>query len=171
MATATDILTTIGSLATALAVVVALAFGAIQVRNESQRRRDTMAFSLLDSFQGQALADSLRCVLALPDGADPASIERDLEATRAAEAIDYVMESWGIGVYERVIDLHTLDRACGGIVRASWRKLKPYVLSRRAKYGDPNWGEWFQWLVERMDEDPAPGKAEGAHVAFRDWRR
>jgi hypothetical protein len=30
-------------------------------------------------------------------------------------------------------------------------------------------GEWFQWLAERMEQYPAPGKAQGAAAAFRDW--
>ena len=31
-------------------------------------------------------------------------------------------------------------------------------------------GEWYQWLAERIDEYPAPGKTVGAPVAFKDWR-
>jgi hypothetical protein len=160
---------TLASVATALTLFVAVVFGIFQMRIESQRRRDAAAMSLLQSFQEMQLADALRVVLSLSDAASPAEVAAEAERVRAAEAVNYVMESWGIGVFERVIDLHTLDRACGGIVRACWRKLAPYVVSRRKQYGD-NWGEWFQWLVERMAEDPAPGKALGAHVAFRNWR-
>lgn len=167
---ATDI-NTIANIATAGTLLVALAFGVAQVRMDAQRRKDTAALSMLTSWQDPALADALRCVLSLPDAADPALIEADPEKERAAEQIDYIMESWGIGVFERIIDLHTVDRGCGGIVRSSWRKLGPYVASRRVKYGDPNWGEWFQWLVERMEEDPVPGKAAGAHVTHARWRR
>jgi hypothetical protein len=31
-------------------------------------------------------------------------------------------------------------------------------------------GEWFQWLAEQLEAHPAPGKAEGAHLVFKDWR-
>jgi hypothetical protein len=31
--------------------------------------------------------------------------------------------------------------------------------------------EWFQWLAERLEEDPAPGKAQGAWVAHEAWKR
>jgi hypothetical protein len=30
-------------------------------------------------------------------------------------------------------------------------------------------GEWFQWLAERLDEYPAPGKDVSAPLADRTW--
>lgn len=32
------------------------------------------------------------------------------------------------------------------------------------------YGEWFQWLAERMDENPAKGKSQRAHLFHRSWR-
>ncbi|HVL87570.1 MAG TPA: hypothetical protein VM681_06150 [Candidatus Thermoplasmatota archaeon] len=151
-------------------IVGGVLFAGIQLRNFRMQRRDAVVIPLVQCFQEPHLAASLRRVLSLPDSADPATIEADPDLLQAAEAINYTMESWGIIVFERSTDLHTLDRACGGIVRTAWRKLGPFVASRRQRYDNPAWGEWFQWLAERLSEHPAPGKDVGAHVAFRDWR-
>jgi len=43
------------------------------------------------------------------------------------------------------------------------------VVARRATLG-AMFGEWFQWLAERIDEYPAPGKDVGAPIAFKDWK-
>ncbi len=82
----------------------------------------------------------------------------------------FVFETAGAMVYDGVLPLHFVDRIMGGITRFSWRRAAAYTRSERERMGSPSAGEWWQWLVERMDEDPAPSRKEGAHVAFRDWR-
>ena len=59
----------------------------------------------------------------------------------------------------------------GGLVRQLWNRLQNFIYDRREKFDNPNDGEWFQWLVERLDEDPAPNKDQGAYHAFRNWKR
>lgn len=79
------------------------------------------------------------------------------------------MEAAGLRVFECVLPLHLVDRQMGGMARVDWRKVRRYVEAERAS-GYVNVGEWWQWLVERMELDPTPGKTRGTHVAFRDWR-
>ena len=70
-------------------------------------------------------------------------------------------------VYEGVIDLHMLDRIAGGQVRGSWPRLHKWVKQEREMTGIVSVGEWWQWLYERVEENPDPGKAAGAYVSFR----
>jgi hypothetical protein len=62
-----------------------------------------------------------------------------------------------------------VDHLCGGYVRASWKRVRPIVLAQRENVG-PMFGEWYEWLANRIDQFPAPGKDVGAPVAFKDWR-
>jgi hypothetical protein len=83
--------------------------------------------------------------------------------------VGHAFESLGVMVFYRLLPLHLVDHLIGGYVRASWLRLRPYVEMRQAQLG-PMFGEWFQWLAERLSESPAPGKDIGAFEAYKDWR-
>lgn len=83
--------------------------------------------------------------------------------------MSHVFESLGVLVYHRLLPLHLVDHLCGGYVRASWKRIKPLVLAQRKGLG-ATFGEWYQWLAERIEEYPAPGKDIGAPVAFKGWK-
>jgi hypothetical protein len=72
-------------------------------------------------------------------------------------------------VFHRLLPLHLVDHLLGGYVRAAFKRAGRYVIGRRAEVG-VMFGEWFQWLAERLQEYPAPGKAENAAVVHRRWK-
>jgi len=47
------------------------------------------------------------------------------------------------------------------------RREHKWIEAEGASIGSPNVGEWWQWLYERMEADPDPGKAAGAYVSFK----
>jgi hypothetical protein len=55
--------------------------------------------------------------------------------------LDFVFETAGVMVHDGVLPPHT-------------PKSERERMNRQAA------GEWWQWLVERMDKDPAPGRKE-----------
>jgi hypothetical protein len=59
----------------------------------------------------------------------------------------------------------------GGWVRGTWRRLGRWVEAERVDKRSPNVGEWWQWLYEQLQDDPDLGKAQGAHIAYRERRR
>ena len=71
----------------------------------------------------------------------------------AEESVDHVLD--------------VMDRIGGGVVRGTWRRLHGWVEAERVAMRTPNVGEWWQWLYERMEANPAPGKAAGAYVSFK----
>ena len=73
-------------------------------------------------------------------------------------------------VYQRIVPLDTLDLLVGGIIRASWKRLRPYIEEQRREKGFPNIAEWFEWLAERLEKYGRSEKALGTHVAFKDWK-
>ena len=61
------------------------------------------------------------------------------------------MESLGILVAEKLINLDLIDKTLGSFVTTSWKKYKPCFLDIREKAPDPFLGEYFQWLAEQID--------------------
>lgn len=159
----------IGGVATAIAVIIAVTFGILQFRQMETQRRQAATQHYLASVSTPQVVNAVQRLLKLPDDAPPEMIASDPQLRQELVYLDWAMEGAGLFVYNRAADLHDVDRIMGGFTRGVWRKVRRYVEAERADW--PNFGEWWQWLVERMDEDPAPGKREGAHVAFRSWRR
>jgi hypothetical protein len=62
------------------------------------------------------------------------------------------MESLGILVAERVINIDLVDKTLGSFVTGSWVKYKILMMDMREKIPDPYMAEYFQWLAERLDE-------------------
>lgn len=162
---------TLANLATALTLVGGLIFGVIQVRHARQQRQDAVVLAIMQTLQTPEVARPARAIMNLPPDVATERIVGDPELRATADQVILFFEGWGLMVHSRLVDLHALDRAGGGAVRGSWRRLRGYVEWQREQSHDVSFGEWFQWLAERMHEDPAPGKAEGAHVAYRNWSR
>ncbi len=159
----------IASIASALAVIVALVFGVLQVRHLTKTRAIFSSAELVRTMQTQEFTSAVGIVAKLPDHAAPDHFRRDPDAVAAAVLLGHVYESLGVLVYYRILPLRLVDDLLGGYVRMSWAKLGPFIESRRKELG-VSYGEWTQWLAERLLEVAAPAKKVGAHVAHRDWR-
>jgi hypothetical protein len=161
-------LATAANLATTVAVVVAVVFGIAELRRVARERRDAAAVEIVRAAQTPEIIRAVGRILKLPDDADPQVIRSDPALLEAAMAVYFACEMWGSIVFEGVIDLHLLDRMVGGWVRSAWVRLRRWIAAERIDNRNPNVGEWWQWLYERFEADPEPGKAQGAHIAFRD---
>lgn len=62
------------------------------------------------------------------------------------------MESLGILVAERLLDIDLVDKPLGSFVTTAWEKYKKIFLDIREKQPDPFLGEYFQWLAENIDK-------------------
>ena len=157
----------LSDLLTDLAVVFGVIFGLIQLRQAIRIRRDHAAVDIVRTVQTQEVRRAFEHIMKLPDDTDPKLIRDDPALLQAALAVDSACEMWGCMVYEKVVDHRMLDRMVGGWIRATWLRLRPWVESERTASRNPNVGEWWQWLHERLEADADPAKARGAHVAYR----
>jgi hypothetical protein len=163
-------LATVANIATSVAVIVAVVFGLTELRRGGRDRRDRAAVEVVRSVQTQESFRAVGRILNLPDDADPELIRSDPALFEAAMLVYFACEMLGSIVFERVVELHTLDRMVGGWVRATWVRLRRWVESERIEDRNANVGEWWQWLYEQLEADPDPGKALGTHVAYRGKR-
>ncbi len=60
-------------------------------------------------------------------------------------------------------------RHFGGSVVLLWRKLATWVEESRQESSQDTVYEWFQWLAERLQEQPEFDMLAGAHVKHRNW--
>ena len=151
-------------------VIGAALFGVVQIRELRRQRGEAAALSFLQATQSPHMFRAAHAIASLPDGLS----ERELlsRSPQMRDNVDQVyatFETLGYMVYRGLVPLHVAEEFSGGSARGCFRKLARVVEAERARSG-PNAYEWFQWLVDRMEEHPSPGKGTGAHVAFRDWR-
>jgi hypothetical protein len=152
---------------TAIAVVVGIIFGLVELRQATRNRRDHAAVDIVRTVQTQEVRQAVRQIFDLPLDADPQLIRNDPELLAAALAVDSACEMWGCMVFEGVVDHKLLDRMVGGWVRGTWTRLRAWVESERAETQSVNVGEWWQWLYELLESDPDLGKKLGAHISYR----
>ena len=152
---------------TAIAVVIGIVFGLIELRQATRNRRDHAAVDIVRTVQTQEVRQAVRRIFDLPLDADPQLIRNDPELLAAALAVDSACEMWGCMVFEGVVDHQLLDRMVGGWVRGTWTRLHVWVEAERVETQSVNVGEWWQWLYELLEADPDPEKKPGAHIGYQ----
>jgi hypothetical protein len=164
-----SLLTSLLPYASILAVLVAIVMGTLTLRQWHRARHLAATAELVHTIQNAEFNRAIARIVELDPETPAERVGSDREAAAAMLAVGHMFESLGVLVFHRALTLELVDHLVGGYIRASWLRLRPYVEHRRAELG-ATFGEWFQWLAERLEERPARGKREGAHVAFRSWR-
>ena len=149
----TDIITIVANLALTLSLIVAVIFGIAQVRAGARDRRERLTLETLRNFQSREFAEHIYYI----NSHNMPSTREELFALPAKEQITFIqfgqeMESIGILVAEKFIDIDLVDKTLGSFVVTAWEKYKIMFTDIREKQSDPFLGEYFQWLAERIDE-------------------
>jgi hypothetical protein len=143
----------IANIALALSVVVALIFGIVQVRAAANDRRERLTLETLRNFQTREFAELIYYIRLIKT---PLSREEFFALPEKDQILmiqaSQLMESLGMLVYEKFIDLSLVDKTLGTYVSTTWEKYKPMFTDMRESLPDPYLGEYFQWLAERIDE-------------------
>ena len=141
------------NIALTLSVIVGLVFGIAQVRAAARDRRERLTLETLRNFQSREFAELIHHLSfrEMPTSRD------ELRARPANEQVMFIqfsqeMESLGMLVAERLIDIALVEKTLGSFVTTSWEKYKTAYLDIREQTPDPYLGEYFQWLAERIDE-------------------
>jgi len=157
-------------LAEALAVIVAVAFAVIQIRQYRRDKNREAAMVLLKSFQTPSFAKALTLVYHLPEGLSRLEVEAKLgDDFHLVYALMTTWESLGILVHRGEISLEMVDDFFSGPITVSWRKLKGQVAGEREEVGRETIGEWFEWLADRFADRESAEPPVPAHIAHRDW--
>ena len=163
-------ISSIVQMVTLLTLIAGFVFGILEVRRNRRAKEEKGALDVLSITVNPDHIRASYTILDLPQNCDHQTIAVSAALRDAANTLMVQYEFLGNLVYQRMVPLLTVDLLMGGIIRASWKRLRPYIEEERKIRHLANIAEWFQWLVERLDEYGRTDKSEGAHVAYRDWK-
>jgi hypothetical protein len=164
-------LATLGSLGTAAAVIVALVFGIVQVRDGRRKRREDATVNALTVLTTVEFARMWQHFRSFPPKIGVKELRAMDPDTRLAWTyFNALTENWGLLVHERVLDLDFLDRATGDVILGIWAKAKEDIVETRATLGSDDVLEWTQWLAERIAARRHERHHKPAYAAFADWK-
>jgi hypothetical protein len=143
----------IANVAIALSFLLGLVFGVAQVRAAALDRRERLTLETLRAFQTRDFVSLMHFITARDM---PATMEA-MRALPDGDQVNYIqfaqeMESVGILVAQKLINLDLVDITLGSFVITAWDKYKAVFADIRKKQPDPFLGEYFQWLAERITE-------------------
>jgi hypothetical protein len=149
----TELITNIANISLALSVIVAVVFGITQFRADARDRHERLTLEALRNFQSREFCE---LILYVTTSELPAS-QVEMRKLTANEQIMLIqlgqeMESLGMMVYEKLINIDLVDKTLGSFVIIAWEKYKPMFMNIRVDQPDPFLGEYFQWLAESIDK-------------------
>jgi hypothetical protein len=159
-------------MAIALSFIVALVFGIAQVRTAERDRRERLTLESLRNFQSREFVELMLYITSN----DLPSSRKEMNALPGNERVILIqfaqeMESLGILVAERFIDVDLVDKTLGSLVVTAWEKYKIMFLDMREKLPDPFLGEYFQWLAEQIDRRMRENPRKPFHEAHTSLQR
>jgi hypothetical protein len=152
------------------AVIVAVAIGVQQVQSYRSQRKRESALSLVQSFETPQFARGCFNLINIPDGLTRKELEEHLgDRIDDMWLLATTFESLGILVFHRELELDMVEDFFSGVILVAWRKLRTVAEEVRAE-GRETYFEWFQWLVERIQEHEQSRPAVPAHIEHRGWK-
>ena len=154
----------------ALTIITGAAFAAVQYTEYRRRARIQSATELCRRFTEPQLARAVSIVRQLPDNVSKQQMEAlDPECQEAAQIVGMTFETMGLLVYRDMASFAMIQDLTGGLLLMMWRKIGPWVKEVRETEDNPRFGEWAEWLanrIEECEEDITP-----AHIAHKDWKK
>lgn len=159
------------SLISTVAIVLALVFAGVQVREANQARRDQAAVALLQSAQGDSWTRAMNSIAQLPANATAEQVDAAGEwATNAVVDFGVRLETMGYMVFSRLVSPEKVDDLLGGVVLMFWSRGKAWTERERVRTGNPKLFEWCEWLADRIGERRGMLGHEPAHQKHRSWK-
>ncbi|HJS18821.1 MAG TPA: hypothetical protein VJ785_08730 [Anaerolineales bacterium] len=153
------------------AVLLGILFGILNLRNFQKMRKREAAILMLNSFQTTEFVRGLLVVFSLPDRVGRDEIESlPKEDYLAFYVLLGTWERLGILVYHHEIPLELVEEAFSGAILTCWEKLQAFILQFRADVKREAGFEWFQWLVERIQERGQTAAVPPAYIAHKEWK-
>jgi hypothetical protein len=156
---------------TAVAVILGILFGLLQLRHYHLARKREATLFLLNSFQTGEFLQGIWIIHKLPNELTKSEIEDRLrEEIRFIYLVMSTWESIGILVFNHEIPIDIVVDAYGTSIIISWQRLEKYVTDLRTGLQRETPFGWFQWLAERMIDREKAEPPIPAHLAYRDWK-
>ncbi|HME87667.1 MAG TPA: hypothetical protein VKE30_00480 [Chthoniobacterales bacterium] len=131
------------NLISTIAIVAALIFTALQVRQGNIKRRDQAAVTIIQTAQSEGWTRALDLIGKLPERATVEDVEAaGLATQRAVIEFGVRAETIGYMVFRRSVDLETVDDLIGGVTLMFWSRAKNWCERDRQRTDNPKSFEW-----------------------------
>ena len=153
-----------------IAVVIAVGFAIVQVRQYRRDKHREAAMELLHAFQTPEFAKALCIVYEMPEGLSENEVRKFAGADfHLVYAMATTWESIGVLVCRGEIDLQLVDDFFSGPIRISWCRLEGFIKAERETNKRDTIFEWFQWLNERLGELESEAPPVPANIEHENW--
>jgi hypothetical protein len=148
-----NLVTLIANVALSLSFIVALVFGIAQVHASNRDRHERFTLDTMRNFQTREFAELIHYTVSF----DVPSTYEKWKTMPDKDQIAFIqmgqqMESLGLLVADKFVDMDLVDKTLGSFVTNTWNKYKALVIDMRIKTNDPYLNEYFQWLAENIDK-------------------
>lgn len=146
-----DFLAQLAPILSFLAILTAIIFGLIQLRQFKTQRKDLAAVEIMRTMQDAQFTDSLnRITRAETIASNQYIAHNDPQLEKAILALTTKFETLGFLVYKKVIPLEFVEQLIGGVCIALWEKLQTYIFEYREINDQRLFLEWFEWLAHQF---------------------
>ena len=158
-------------LLTLTAVVVGLSFGAIELRQLRTTQEAQTILQLFETIKSEDYVAATDLVRSLPTGLSASELRERLgdDEMRMLSQLTLTYESLGVMVYRRDVSLEWVDEMFRMMILQTWDKLEPLTIENRESTGYLGYGEWNQWLADRL-RDVNADQPVPAYEAYKDWK-
>ncbi len=164
-----QVLANMAEIFSTLTIIGGGVFAAFRLSEFRQRRRYQVAMELCRKFSDADLGRAVNLIRRLPDGISaetPHSMEPEYE--ESAQIVGVAFETMGLLVYMNLASFQLIQQLTGGLLLTMWRKLSVWFRSTREESGNRRFGEWVQWLAERLEEEERA--VVPAYEAYAAWQ-
>lgn len=154
------------------AVLGGVVFAVWQIHEYRQQRRDAAAIELVRTLQSREFVEAFRLLSRVPDGISLEALRaKGPDYEDAAIAIGAMGETIGLMVYRGIAPFELVREQVGGLLLTMWQKLRVWAEEVREDQGYERWVEWYQWLVDRLEEyEQSSGITEPAYRRLPEWK-
>lgn len=164
-------LSTFLNIVNTVAIFAAGIFAAVQLLQLKKQRSRESALQMLNSVQTIEFIDALNIIYNLPENLTKKKIEVELGDKLSSVLVMFVkLESLGLLVFKREIELDLVADFMRGPIILFWKKMKNYFIETRELNNDENFGEWVQWLAEKVENEIATKNKKPAHLIYKNWK-
>ena len=155
-----------------VAIIAAGIFAAVQLLQLKKQRSRESTLQMLNSVQTPEFIDALNTIYNLPEDLTKREIEDELGDKLSNVLIMFIkLESLGLLVFKREIKLDLVADFMRGPILLYWTKMKNYFVETRKLNNDENFGEWVQWLSERIENELTTKNKKPAHLIYKNWKK
>jgi len=154
-----------------VAIIAAGIFAAVQLLQLKKQRSRESALQMLNSVQTLEFIEALNIIYNLSEDLTKKEIEDELGDKLSNVLVMFVkLESLGLLVFKREIKLDLVADFMRGPIILFWNKMKNYFIETRELNNDENFGEWVQWLAERIEKELTTKNKKPAHLIYQNWK-